>query len=465
MTRPPNAPPPPRRRLCLQWGAGLLLAPLWPGLSAQPAAAPAARLRLSLERDEGRLEVGQAIVVRLEAWVSTWFLAPVDFPATLAAEGALVEAVGGSPDSRFEDFDGRRWTGLIRRYRILPLQPGEISVALAAPLQVMPGGGTGRPQPLSPPAPLRLSVRLPAGAEDIQPFVAARRLELRQRWWPEAGTGAAPLQVGDLVRREIVLVTDSTSPLLPAPDFGTPPGVDARVQAAEVQEQRADAAASPTLTRRHEATYTLQHAGRVALPAVELVWWDLTQRKRRVTRLDGLQLEVRPAANQPDPFAAAAPELPPAQQEGGATWRRSGLMLAALGVAGALGLGVVAMTRHRSRTRASDTSRRPSRPRILLARWRLMRACLRDDAPAADAALRQAWAALPAGTQQRWLQDREFAQASAALARHRFGPSDPSTRSRSSADGWDGAGLWRACRRLRRSERASTRAALPTLHP
>lgn len=92
------------------------------------------------------------------------------------------------------------------------------------------------------------------------------------------------------MRREIVLVTDSTSPLLPAPDFGAPAGVQVRVQAAEVQEQRRNAAATPTLTRRHEAVYTLQQAGAAALPPVEIVWWDLQQRRRRVTRLDGRAL-------------------------------------------------------------------------------------------------------------------------------------------------------------------------------
>jgi hypothetical protein len=396
--------------------------------------------------------------VRLEVWVSSWFQAPVEFPATLVAEGALVELVGGSPDSRFEEQGGRRWTGLIRRYRILPVQPGTLGVALAAPLQVTPGGGNGRPQALQPPAPLRLNVRLPAGAEDIQPFVAARRLELRQRWWPEAigaNAGAAPPQVGDLVRREVVLVTDSTSPLLPAPDFGTPAGVQLRVQAAE---QRANAAATPTLTRRHEAVYALQQAGAVALPAVEIVWWDLQQRRRRVTRLEGRDLTVAPAVQRSDPFAVAVAPIPAdpgaAPDAHGSTTARN--VIAAVAATSALGLAALLLRRRKARGAAAVSSARPASARA--AWWQLRRACHRSDAEAATAALQALWATLTPGGQQQWLRDAAFVQARDALARHRFGPAAPGA--------WQGEAMWRAARGLRRAMDATAQpAALPTLHP
>jgi hypothetical protein len=453
---PPLTPPALPRRRCLQWASGLLLAPLWPGLAAQPAAAPAARLRFSLERDARRLEVGQALIVRLEVWVSTWFQAPVEFPATLTAEGALVEVVGGSPDSRFEDFGGRRWTGLIRRYRLLPVQPGELSVNLAAPLLVQPGGGNGRPQPLGPPAPLRLSVRLPAGAEDIQPFVAAHRLELRQRWWPEATAANTPLQVGDLVRREIVLVTDSTSPLLPATDFGAPPGVAVRVQAAEVQEQRTNAAATPTLTRRHESVYTLHQAGAAELPAVEIVWWDLQQRRRRVTRLEGRDVVVAPAAQRSDPFAVA---VTPAAADAGAARGTAGggtgrVAIAALLATGALGLAALLARRRAGRGAGAA----PDAPSPRTAWSQLRHACQRSDARAATVALQALWSTLTPGEQSLWLRDAAFVQARDALARHRFGPGG--------ADAWQGEALWNAARGLRRKFNPAARpVALPTLHP
>jgi hypothetical protein len=457
----------PRRR-ALQRAAALVLAGALAPLRAQPAAAPLARLRLALDGAAARrLEIGEALVVRLEVWVSTWFQAPVDFPATLEAGGALVEAVGGSPESRFEEFDGRRWTGLVRRYRLLPAQPGELRVALSAPLPVQPGGGPL--QRLAPPAPLRLTVSVPAGAEDIQPFVAARRLELRQRWWPEGLSAAATAHVGDLIRREIVLVTDSAAPLLPAPDFGAPAGAGVRVQAAQTSEQRADAATTATLTRSQQAVYTLQAAGSVTLPPVEFVWWDLTQRRRRVSRLDGLTLEVQPAAARADPFAPAAAAAPASAAPAGAS-ATGAAALTALLAGGALAAGV-ALWRRRARGAVPAGAAAPG-PIQSQAWRRLRRACRRGDATAADRALRDLLAALDAPTRQRWLQDAALAQARVVLGRHRFGAVGTGAPGPYAAPvarlpaGWDGAGLLQAVQSLRRAAAAPPPSdALPTLHP
>ena len=448
---------PPSRRRALALAVALILSGARAPLRAQPAPASAARLRLVLDGDGRRLEVGDAIVVRLEVWVSTWFQAAVDFPATLAAEGALVEAVGGSPDSRFEQFDGQRWTGLVRRYRLLPAQPGELRVALTEPLPVLPGGGSL--QRLAPPAPLRLTVSAPAGAEDIQPFVAARRLDLRQRWSPEAFPTEAPARVGDLIRREIVLVTDSASPLLPAPDFGTPAGASVRVQAAASSEQRVNAAATATLTRSQQAVYTLQAAGAVTLPPVEFVWWDLTQRRRRVSRLDGLTLQVLPAVQRADPFAVAPAPAPATASAAPATSAAGGVALAALLATGALAAAVALWQRRAGSTRSLTPAQRESQA------WRrLRRACRRGDAVAADSALRDLLASLDAPTRVHWLHDSAFAQACVALGRHRFGPEHALANAPSA--GWNGDTLLRAVRRLRRTA-AAVRVSdtLPTLHP
>ncbi len=463
IARPAAADAAATRRLALRAGSGLALAVALAPLAAQtaPPAGPAARARLALDRAASRLEVGDAIEVRLEVWVSTWFQGPVDFPSTLAAEGALVTMVGGSPDSRFEELDGLRWTGLIRRYRVLPAQPGEVAVTMPGPLAVAAGGGDGRALRIEPVAPLRLAVRVPSGAEDIQPFVAARRLELRQRWWPDPSAGAATPQVGDLIRREVVLVTDSSSPLLPAPDFGPPAGVALRIQAAEREEAPARGAGAPTLTRRHEAVYTLQRAGAVALPPIELVWWDLARRQRRVATLPGIDLQVQPAAARPDPFAVAPGEATEADRTQAAAARPGAPALWAAGLAAAALAGGTLWWRRRRAAGAGTPPPSAQRSEAQACR-QLARACRRADAEAADAALHELLTALDPPTRQQWLQQPDLAAAVAELGRHRFGPAEavPPTAS------WRGDALWNAVRQLRDARRrARPRAALPALHP
>ena len=243
------------------------------------------------------LQLSDTLIVRLEVWVSTWFLAPIDFPATLASTTALSEAVEGSPESAFEEHAGQRWTGLIRRYRVQPLQPGELLLELASALEILPGRGEGQTQHVRPPAALRLQVQVPAGAEDLQPFVAARRLELQQQWQPELQPEAR-WQVGDAIRRDLELITDSRSPLLPTPDFGRPAGVELRIHDG-IRKQQQDPTQSALQRFQYGATHVLHDAGTVELPAIELAWWDLEQQRVRISRLPGITLEVAAAAAHP----------------------------------------------------------------------------------------------------------------------------------------------------------------------
>nr|WP_295080441.1 hypothetical protein [uncultured Roseateles sp.] len=461
-----------QRRRTLRMASGLALTLTLPlalrPLSAQTAASPAARLRLRALPGPRGLEVGDVITVRLEVWVSTWFQSAVDFPATLSAEGALVEMVGGSPESSFEEIAGQRWTGLIRQYRVAPVQPGEVVIALSSALAVHPGAGN--PMQLKPPPALRMNVKLPKGAEDIQPFVAARRLELSQRWWPEApansasdaaGNAAVP-RVGDLIRREIVLITDSSSPLLPLPDLGLSgeaSEVGVHLHAPELEERRINAATTPVQTRRQQATYTLRQAGVVEFPALELVWWDLRARRRRVSRLEGLTLQVQAAAQARDPFAIETPaEALPAKPKDSGIWQaswRSKLLIIALLAAGGLGAAVALRRQRRSR---------PSEQQAQGQAWRrLRRACSRGDAGAADQALAIVMATQDTGLRQHWLRDRELQAAMNELAQRRFGASAPAE---SGGARWQGDRLWRALSKLRREHRRTAKPAqLPALSP
>lgn len=444
------------RRRELSLAAGLtLLSALGSRVAAQ-SVPPTARLRLVPESGSSRFEVGEAIVVRLEVWVSTWFQSSVEFPDTLAAEGALVEAIGGSPESNFEEYDGMRWTGLVRRYRVLPAQDGELVIGMTRPLSVRAGGGNGLPQQLAPPPPLRLAVRLPAGADDIQPFVAAYRFELRQQWWPKGApsstTGSA--QVGDLLRREVVLVTDSISPLLAVPDFAAPDGVAVRVRATQTQEQRADAASTPTVTRRVEAVYTFEREGAVDLPPVEMVWWNLAQRRKQVARLEGLTMSVGPPPVLKDPFARNESAEIASDSRGSSTWLLAGAVL---------GVGALAIRWWRSRRHAvAGTSTAGRRPEVNA--WQQLRhACRHGDAAIADASLRLIISSLDEVTRQRWMLDRDFHAAVNDLARMRFGVPAPNGVD---ACRWHGDALWDAVSRVRSQLHPTpSRCELPPLHP
>ena len=416
------------------------------------------------------LQLSDTLIVRLEVWVSTWFLAPIDFPATLVSTTALSEAIDGSPESAFEEHAGQRWTGLIRRYRVQPLQPGELLLELASALEILPGRGEGQTQHVRPPAALRLQVQVPAGAEDLQPFVAARRLELHQQWQPELQPEAR-WQVGDAIRRDLELITDSRSPLLPTPDFGRPAGVELRIHDGIRKQQ--DPTQSALQRFQYGATHVLHDAGTVELPAIELAWWDLEQQRVRISRLPGITLEVAAAAARPDPFLSAAPPSalptlgadspsPSSPFSSTASARPASWALAAL-----LGLVLARWGWHRRKPAMQALQQRLQKTGVdeVRARWQLRRACLRDDPVAAQGALSVWLERLPGARREAIHADPACAVAMRALARQRHGPATPG-----SADGWTGRALWQAVRKAlpTRAQSARKRAhntQLPTLNP
>ena len=432
--------------------------------------------------DTPSLALSDTVIVRLEVWVSTWFLAPIDFPATLATDTALSEQVGGSPQSAFEELADQRWTGLIHRYRVQPLQPGEVTLDLAAPLEILPGRGEGQPQQVRPPEPLRLAVRVPTGAEGLQPFVAARRLELHQQWQPDI-TPEARWQVGDAIRRDIELNTDSSSPLLPAPNFGSPAGVEPRVHASTRKPQQAgtqplaqtSANPPPSLSIQHSATYVLQTAGTVELPAIEIGWWDIEQARVRVSRLPGLTLKVESAAARPDPFSSeTALSTVPATEAGKPSPPLSPFSSTpsasawSWGIASMLGLALASWGWRRRKAAREAALYRLQQWGIdeLRARWHLRRACLRDDPAAAQHALAIWLWQLPAARREAIHADKACTAAIDALERYLHGPPASFT-----ASGWTGRGLWQALRQAlqdsptSRARKRNRHTQLPRLSP
>lgn len=416
------------------------------------------------------LQLSDTLIVRLEVWVSTWFLAPIDFPATLASTTALSEAVEGSPESAFEEHAGQRWTGLIRRYRVQPLQPGELLLELASALEILPGRGEGQTQHVRPPAALRLQVQVPAGAEGLHPFVAARRLELHQQWQPELQPEAR-WQVGDAIRRDLELITDSRSPLLPTPDFGRPAGVELRIHDGIRKQQ--DPTQSALQRFQYGATHVLHDAGTVELPAIELAWWDLEQQRVRISRLPGITLEVAAAAARPDPFLSAAPPSAlPALGAGSSSPSSpfssiASARAASWGLAALLGLALARWGWRRRAPALQAMRQRLQHTAVdeVRARWQLRRACLRDDPVAAQGALSVWLERLPGARREAIHADPACAVAMRALARQRHGPATPG-----SADGWTGRALWQAVRKAlpTRAQSARKRAhntQLPTLNP
>lgn len=427
-------------------------------VQAQPTPMPEARL---VQETPGAVVVGEPVTVRYEVWVPTWFLEAVAFPPSLDVDDAVVEMVGGSPESRFQEMGGSRWTGLIRQYRVIPMQPGTLRVG-APPLAVVFGGAGGQRQQATVrvAAPLLVKARIPAGAEALDPFVAAQNLRLTQQWLPQALPSGQVWRVGDVLRREITLQTDSTAPLWP--DLaGAREHAGYRAWHTVVQRQvtRVHAAARAQTQQVEQWTYVLEQTGTIVLPAVEWSWWNVQRQRLETTRLPGLELQVHPALSAQDPFAE--PQAAPPPRSGVSSWAIFSDWTRERWMPGTARLALVAVAGGGlwwGGRRAVRRLRHGPWARLWLW-WRLRWACWRHDGAAADHAAQQIlYAYFGSAPDAVWLIPLYAAQWR-YLQQARFG--------RATHGAWSGRLWWRAVKQAVHQCRGTARASsrLPELAP
>jgi hypothetical protein len=399
--------------------------------------------------------------------------------------GQTLEQLG--EDRRIEKWiDGQRYAGIERSYVLVPDTAGTLRVppvrfegrVRVAPPERRPRMGGGRfggsffddffsdafrddvfagffgsglrSIAVESPA-LQLQVRERPAAVAGQWWLPARGVTLTESLEPEPEHG--PLRVGEPLTRRIEIRADGVSPaqLPPLPDSEIA-GVKHYVEAPAVAEN------AQGTHRIDETTWIATQPGTLTLPAVELAWWDTQSDSAQKAVLPARSLEVLPALGTPAPpdtAAAAAPAQEPALADatnapapGPARLqgRFDPRALAALVATLALSLLGVAVVRRR---RAAPRVGTPSRRACVRA---LRRACRRNDAAGAEAALRSL--ARPGD-----VVPEPLAQEVARLMALRYS---------SASAPWQGAALWQAWRAARKTRRSRARAgdaALPPLYP
>ena len=154
----------------------LLLNFALPGtLLGQDPQQPIVRVTLSPES----VTVGEAANLQVTVLVPTWFASPPVFPSFEIAN-AITRL---PPDSSFptsERVGNETWSGIVRDYRVYPLLGATYRMSNQR-LQIRyanPGGQPLHAEITIPDIVLRATV--PPGAENLQPYIAGRELQLSQ---------------------------------------------------------------------------------------------------------------------------------------------------------------------------------------------------------------------------------------------------------------------------------------------
>ncbi|AGZ34313.1 protein BatD [Pseudomonas sp. SWI6] len=372
----------------------------------------------------------------------------------LQLESAKVEQLGESRTYE-KDINGIRHGVIETRYALYPQQSGTVDIppltftATAADNGQQPAGSArvGRQLQVSS-LPLRLNVRpIPTAWPADTPWLPARSLSLEEHWNPDPAQ--QKVQIGDSLTRNITLRAEGLSstqlPPLPATEItGLRRYPDQPLLRNEINER------GMTANREEREALVPIHSGQLALPALEVTWWN--------TREDHLEHSSLPARNldvQDNPALSA--ETPVGDTRSGSTllwpWQLATLILALTTV-----LGFALWWRARSQPAVLRAAQNGPSPRTLMDD--IKRACQANDPQATRQAL-DAWA-------------RQQPETLADMAA-RFVPLSDALDSLNGAlysesgQYWHGDELWRAIGTIPPAEQvlppAGETGSLPPLYP
>lgn len=377
----------------------------------------------------------------------------------LSIANARVEQLG-DPRTYETDVNGVRHGVIELRYAIFPQQSGELTIpsqvfsatpALRSSTQDYNPFGP-RPGRLtrvsSPQIPLQVKAK-PASWPADAPWLPARAVTLSEAWSPEPG---ATLNIGDALTRNIMLRAEGLSsaqlPPLPIQDVA---GLRRYPDKPQLRNQTNDKGLAGS--REESEALVATQSGHIALPELELYWWNTETDSLQVASLPPRELHVAQSASlEVEPPALAASDM---QQNDAALlwpWQLACLLLS---LSTLLGFGL--WWRARRQPAILPTSQTGPSPRTLLDDIR--RACLANDSQASRQAI-DAWA-------------RQQPETLADMA-ERFQPLSEAldglngTLYSESGHQWQGESLWKAIRSLPPLEAAShpqEASPLPPLYP
>lgn len=257
-------------------------------------------LRTELEADAAI--PGQPVILRLTVLAPTWFPKPPDLP-TFDMPNLMVRLPPRSTFPVSERIGGDTWSGISRVYRLYPLIPGifEIPSQTVRVHYAVPGTSDPATVELQTEA-LTLSGTVPAEAIGLDPFVAARALELEQTIEGEV----ADLEPGAAVTRRLRVSIEGAPPMSIPPLLVAQraPGLSAYAVEPVLEEVVEDGILSGS--RTEQVTYVAESGGRFVLPAVRMDWFNLDSGQIESLQAEGFEITVRGP-----PPAATEPRTPP----------------------------------------------------------------------------------------------------------------------------------------------------------
>ncbi|MNZ09530.1 hypothetical protein D3C78_263530 [compost metagenome] len=235
--------------------------------------------------------VGGTVNLEVDLLVDTWFTAAPVLPK-LALQDALVSQPSGEATHLTEPLGGKTFFGLRFTYQITPQVARRFDIP-ALEFQVQAGQASGGPVKVRG-QPLAFVARQPGGAAG-EPRLVAQSVTLTQ----EIQRSHEPLRVGDSITRRLTLKAEGAQAMLiRPPEFVEVTGMKRYVQTPRVKPLGDGRGGIAGGMREDAATYVIAESGRLALPAIELKWWDAATGEARSVSVPAVAFEAAEGAYQ-----------------------------------------------------------------------------------------------------------------------------------------------------------------------
>lgn len=235
----------------------------------------------------------------------------------------------GSDESAIQIIDGQRYQVIERRFLVVPLKSGPLTIigprldalvpdpqaprrSPASDFDAFFGGGSFSGMPGLPSAGRRVLERAPDLQIQVRPqppsaatpWLPAESIELSDEWIPTTPA----FQVGEPVTRVLVVTARGvTAAQLPALDLAVPDGV--QLYPGPPRSEDLTGSGAPVATASQEVAIIPTRAGDLTLPEVRLPWWDVVADQARVAVIPARTIQVAPAPAETGVAPPVAPEV------------------------------------------------------------------------------------------------------------------------------------------------------------
>jgi hypothetical protein len=259
-------------------------------LPAGPGSAndqPIARAEVSPDK----VVVGSEVTLSITVLVPTWFLKPPVYPS-VEMESVVTVSPSESSYNITEDINGSNWTGIVREYKLYPMGRGTFSLRKKQIGITHADPQTRKPILSKLPLPeLRFAADVPAGAENLNPFLAGSSFELTQKLSQEADI----YRPGDAVERRVTARLKGMPSLfiptllLPHEEQGVSiyPGTPSTDDAYGKDKE------AVTGVRKEAITYVFERGGTYAFPPLTLRWWNTKTEQVETAKIPAIEFQVK----------------------------------------------------------------------------------------------------------------------------------------------------------------------------